>query len=154
VQERTNVKEWCLGFIISEDDDSVVLLRKGQTMHVGMWNGLGGKLEDKESAHDAMVRECKEESGLTIKEWTLVGYLRGTVDGNPWRVFVYVAPSTERINEITADWANKASLDTPYKIRIDSLAYMSLAPHTELLVVAARNKLKDKNAPLVQIMEV
>lgn len=148
------MKEWCLGFIVNRDPDEVVLLRKSKTMHVGMWNGLGGKLEPLEPALAAMIRECKEEANLDIPEWDLVGYLRGTNNGEPWRVFVYVAPLTTRIDEITSDWATKASMDIPFRINIENLGYMVLAPHTEVLVHASLAKLRKPTTPIIQIMEV
>lgn len=53
----------------------------------GMINGLGGKIEDGETAIDCMVREIREESGLVTKanSWIHLGLLRGS----DWSVEVF-----------------------------------------------------------------
>lgn len=60
-------------------------------MHEGMWNGLGGKVEDGETPEACAVREIKEESGLTVKHPILRGFITfPNFDGkNDWYVFVF-----------------------------------------------------------------
>jgi 8-oxo-dGTP diphosphatase len=41
--------------------------KKENDMHVGKWNGLGGKLENGESPEECAVREIREESGYVAK---------------------------------------------------------------------------------------
>ncbi len=41
-------------------------IKKPNDMHAGKWNGLGGKFEPGESPEDCVVREVREESGLSI----------------------------------------------------------------------------------------
>ncbi len=68
-------------------------IKKPNDIHEGKWNGLGGKLNPGESPDECVVREVKEESGLSIKNPKLRGVLTfPKFDGqNDWLVFVYVA---------------------------------------------------------------
>ena len=40
--------------------------KKDGDVHRGKWNGLGGKLDSGESPDECVVREIREESGLTL----------------------------------------------------------------------------------------
>lgn len=148
------MKEWCLGFVILPGH--VVLLKKSRTLHVGLWNGLGGKIEDGESAIEAMRREAKEESGLELN-WKHVGYLRGDKDGDPWRVFVYAADGINRareLAEVTADYAPQALADTAYRVQYGELPDFHLAPHTKALVYLAQDRIRYPGSSLVQLLEI
>lgn len=148
------MKEWCLGFIFTPDQNAVVLLKKSAHLHIDCWNGLGGKIEKDESALGAMVRECKEESGLDIPRWELVGYLRGGHDGiNPWRVFVYAAVGGVK-HEITAEWESNATKDTAFQIPLDELSAFKLAPHTQTLIYASLEKLRYPKTSLMEFKEL
>jgi 8-oxo-dGTP diphosphatase len=67
--------------------------KKQGDVHLGKWNGLGGKLEPGESPDDCVVREIREESGLTLKEPKLRGVITFPAfkPGEDWLVFVYTA---------------------------------------------------------------
>lgn len=59
-----------LGFLFTEDKLGVVLIHKrNPEWQRGMWNGVGGKMEELEGPWEAMVREFKEETGLFIDSW-------------------------------------------------------------------------------------
>ncbi len=51
---------------IIRDRDRILLAEKKRGFGVGFWNGYGGKLEPGETIEQALVREVKEESGLTL----------------------------------------------------------------------------------------
>ena len=42
--------------------------KKEGDVHLGKWNGLGGKMDPRESPDDCVVREVHEESGLTVSD--------------------------------------------------------------------------------------
>ena len=66
------------GFLFSQDLTHVVLLEKqSPAWQKGLFNGVGGKIEDGESPIQAMVRECEEETGVFISEnnWTRYAHL-------------------------------------------------------------------------------
>lgn len=148
------MKEWCLGFIITPHEEEVILLKKSKTMHIGLWNGVGGKLENNESAHDAMKREGLEEAGFECN-WKHVGYL---AKEGEWRVFIYAARGLREdimpLQQVlaTSTWGCKP--DTPYRVPMSELASLKLAPHTRNLIYMAQDKLLYPNCGIVQLSEV
>ncbi len=68
-------------------------IKKENDYHEGKWNGLGGKFEEGESPEDCAIREVLEESGLTIKNPKLHGFISFPLfDGKEdWYVFVFTA---------------------------------------------------------------
>ncbi|NCQ18471.1 MAG: DNA mismatch repair protein MutT [Ignavibacteria bacterium CG22_combo_CG10-13_8_21_14_all_37_15] len=68
-------------------------VKKENDVHEGKWNGLGGKFERSETPEECVIREIKEESGLTITEPKLKGFITFPMfDGlHDWYVFVFVA---------------------------------------------------------------
>jgi 8-oxo-dGTP diphosphatase len=70
------------GFLFSRDRKRVLLIRKRRpAWQAGKLNGLGGKIEAAETPLQAMVREFREEAGLTIDDWQEVL----TITGADWR---------------------------------------------------------------------
>lgn len=73
-------KEYVLGFIFSTDLKKIALLRKNRPeWQSGLLNGIGGKLEYSENPLEAIVRECKEETGVFISEadWNYFAFFDG-----------------------------------------------------------------------------
>jgi 8-oxo-dGTP diphosphatase len=60
-----------VGAVIVEND-RFVLVRRGTEPHKGEWTIPGGMLECGESLHEAVIREAREETSLTVKPITLV----------------------------------------------------------------------------------
>jgi 8-oxo-dGTP diphosphatase len=76
--------------------------KRPNDIHAGKWNGLGGKFEAGESPEDCVIREVREESGLTIRTPHWHGLLTFTnFKGSDWYVFVYTADDFE--GELTQD---------------------------------------------------
>jgi len=72
-------------------------VKKANDMHQGKWNGLGGKLNPGETPEECAVREIYEESGLTVRNIYLKGFLTFPAfsKDEDWYVFVYVAEDFE-----------------------------------------------------------
>lgn len=71
---------YSLGFAFSPDHSRVLLIKKTRPeWQAGLLNGVGGKVEQDESTHDAMVREFKEETNIdTVPEnWAEFGLHSG-----------------------------------------------------------------------------
>ncbi|HOW28182.1 MAG TPA: 8-oxo-dGTP diphosphatase [Elusimicrobiota bacterium] len=68
-------------------------IRKKKDVHAGKWNGLGGKFLPGESPEDCVIREVKEESGLSLirPRWHGVLTFPAFSHGEDWRVFVFTA---------------------------------------------------------------
>jgi 8-oxo-dGTP diphosphatase len=85
-----------LGFILSEDRKSVLLVHRNkrpEDQHLGKYNGLGGKMEAGEDALSCLKREIKEEAGIDC----LRTELRGTINwpgfgpnGEHWFGFIFL----------------------------------------------------------------
>jgi len=101
-------------------DDSVLMIHrvgKKNDIHHNKYNGLGGKLEEGESPYDCVIREIKEESGISIKNPVFKGILNfPCFDGkNNWIVFVYVAKVSSKrfesdLREGVLEWVKKKDL--------------------------------------------
>ena len=80
---------------ISNMDKTLMLhrIKKENDMNKNKWNGLGGKLIPGETPEECVIREVKEESGLSIDSPTLKGIITFPKfdDIDDWLVFVYIS---------------------------------------------------------------
>lgn len=58
-------------------------IRKDNDMNHDKWVGIGGKFEDKESPEDCVLREVKEETGLTLTHMEYRGIVTFVSDKYP-----------------------------------------------------------------------
>lgn len=66
------MKRYVVGFLFDTGCGQVALLEKNRpAWQAGKLNGIGGHIEDGETAREAMVREFREEAGIEIKSWEL-----------------------------------------------------------------------------------
>lgn len=90
--------------------------KKEGDVHRGKWNGLGGKLDAGESPEECVVREMREESGLTVLDARLRGVLTFPAfkAGEDWLVFLYTASRFEGALGVCAEgdleWVEDAAL--------------------------------------------
>lgn len=85
-----------LGYILSPDQRSVLLVHRNARpgdLHLGKYNGLGGKLEPDEDVVAGMRRELREEAAVEATELSL----RGTISwpgfgkgGEDWLGFIFL----------------------------------------------------------------
>ena len=68
-------------------------VKKEHDLNHDKWIGIGGKFEDKESPEDCLLREAKEETGLTLTQWQYRGLVTFVSDLYP----------TEYMHLFTAD---------------------------------------------------
>lgn len=76
--------------------------KRENDMHLGKYNGLGGKLEAGETPRECAIREVKEECNLQVDELKLAGVItwNPNIDCKRWIGFVYV------ITKFTGDVIN------------------------------------------------
>ena len=80
-----------LGFLFSTKATHVALIRKQKPVwQKGYLNGIGGKIEENETPHNAMIREFQEETGMCFSEWAHC--LTFTCDGGVVYVFKGYVP--------------------------------------------------------------
>lgn len=127
------MKYYVLGFIFNSEGYMVQLIRKNRPeWQAGRLNGIGGKIEPNENPLEAMVRECREEAGVTINEWDLFTVM----EGGDFKVWVFrafddvafkaVRSKTDEI--ITAHYSNDIS------------TYEKVISNLKWLIPLARNK--------------
>lgn len=79
---------------LKEDGRTLMIhrIRKANDMHLGKWNGLGGKLNPGETPEECVTREVYEESGLEIVNPLLKGILTFPkfAKNEDWYAFVFV----------------------------------------------------------------
>lgn len=105
---------------LTAGDQVLLIHRQGRPddLHLGKYNGLGGKVEPDEDVVAAVRREVREESGLELVQ----PRLRGTIswpgfgsDGEDWFGFVFTAdtwtgePKTEN-PEGVLEWVSRERL--------------------------------------------
>ena len=79
-----------------EQDGCLLMLhrvKKVNDENKDKWIGVGGKLEDRESPEDCLLREVREETGLTLERWRYRGLV--TFVSDKWE--------TEYMHLYTAD---------------------------------------------------
>ena len=101
-----------------EKDDSYLMLHrvsKKNDVNKDKWIGVGGKFEDKESPEECLLREVKEETGLTLTSYRLRGIV--TFVSDRWvteYMFLYTADGFEgemsACDEGELEWVPKSEL--------------------------------------------
>lgn len=66
---------------------------------MGMWNGVGGKIEESESAIEGIIRETFEETGITLQEVIYAGDVTWQSNRGDAGMYVFIAelPKKEEV---------------------------------------------------------
>jgi 8-oxo-dGTP diphosphatase len=63
----------CVGAVIRDESGRLLMILRGHDPGRGLWSIPGGRIEPGETAERAVVREVKEETGLTVTCGPLLG---------------------------------------------------------------------------------
>lgn len=87
------MQRYVVGFCFDEDLKHVAIVKKNRPDYqAGLFNGIGGKIEFRETGKAAMEREFFEETGVRINQDTWVHFGDKT-DGKSFLVKVYYSTS-------------------------------------------------------------
>lgn len=121
----TKHTHYVAGFMFSPDQQHVALIRKDKpAWQAGKLNGIGGKVEDNETACEAMIREFEEEAGLKTLEsqWNHYCSMKGrtseegdTFEVNFFAIFGFLA----QLQSMEAEKIEIVPLSAIYPGRID-----------------------------------
>ena len=88
--------------------------RKKNDVNAGKYIGVGGKFEAGESPEECLLREVKEETGLTLRSYAFRGVVTFVFDGESEYMFLYTADGFEGTltdcNEGELHWIDKDAL--------------------------------------------
>lgn len=111
---RSNLTTLCY----IERDDSYLLLhrtKKENDINKDKWIGVGGHFEQDETPEECLLREVKEETGLTLNAWKLRGII--TFMSNEFHteyMFLYTADSfsgdISECDEGVLEWIDKSQV--------------------------------------------
>lgn len=78
-------------------EDKLLLLNRFKSPNMGLWNGIGGKIEQGEALRQSILREIYEETGLTISESTIdfggvVRWVSNSFDSGMYLFYCELAP--------------------------------------------------------------
>ena len=97
-------------------DKEVLLLhrvKKKNDLNHDKWIGIGGKFEEGESPEDCLLREAKEETGLTLTRWRYRGIVTFISDQCPETEFMHLFTadgfegSLKECDEGDLEWVEK-----------------------------------------------
>ena len=105
-----------------EKDNKYLMLhrtKKKNDVNKDKWIGIGGKFEERESPEECIVREVKEETGLTLKSYKLRCIV--TYVSPSWETeYMYVFTSDDFEGELASE-CNEGDLQWIYKSQIANI---------------------------------
>jgi len=139
---------------ILRSEAGFLLLRRSKEPNLGKYIPVGGHLEPFETPRAAVIREVKEETGISIEEPRLSGIMTETspTDYN-WIVYIYTAdvPAIPPVEcaEGTLEWVAPERLDTIPIPTTDGFIYDCLS-RSEFFVFDA---VYDENVELITLVD-
>ena len=101
-----------------EKDNKYLMLhrtKKENDLNEGKWIGVGGKFEKDETPEECLLREVKEETGLTLTKYRLRAVI--TFQSNEWETeYMYLFTASEftgrltNCNEGDLEWIDRHEL--------------------------------------------
>lgn len=87
--------------------DEVLLINRNAAPLMGLWNGVGGKLEQGETPEQSVIREIQEETGIKVEDVQHKGIVTWNIDGEKQGgMYVFVVdlpPSTSFQTPLSTD---------------------------------------------------
>lgn len=105
---------------IEQKDQYLMLhrVKKENDINHDKWIGVGGKFKENETPEECLLREVKEETGLTLTKYRYRGLLTFIYEDMEAE-YIYLFTATEYMGELTE--CDEGNLEWVDKARIDSL---------------------------------
>ena len=104
---------------ITRGDDVLMLhrVKKKNDINKDKWIGIGGKFEGEESPDECLLREAREETGLTLTSWRCRGVVTFLCEGIEGEfMYLFTADgfegSVKDCDEGTLEWISREKLDS------------------------------------------
>ena len=78
-------------------------VKKKKDVNQDKWIGVGGKFEGDESPDECLLREVKEETGVTLTDWRFRGVVTFLTDGGWEGEYMYLFTATGWEGEFVTD---------------------------------------------------
>ena len=59
-------KNYVVIMLFNKDANKIFLVKRNKEPYKNCWNGIGGKIENNETWQEAAIRECKEETNVSL----------------------------------------------------------------------------------------
>ncbi|WP_136604873.1 NUDIX hydrolase [Paenibacillus dokdonensis] len=92
--------------------DRILLLNRNKSSWMGMWNGVGGKLEPGETPRESMLREIMEETGIVPERLHFKGLVTWLTESRKTGgMYTYMAELPEEFHYPTPIQTDEGILD-------------------------------------------
>lgn len=88
-----------------KDKKKLLLLNREKNPNMGMWNGVGGKIEENETPLECVLREVYEETGIALLDVEFGGKVVWKSNRGDSGMYVFIA-----------DLPSGTSYNTPFKV--------------------------------------
>ena len=95
-------------------------VKKARDVNHDKWIGVGGKFEGDESPDECLLREVREETGLTLTRWRFRGVVTFLTDGGWEGEFMYLFTADGWTGEMARDCA-EGDLEWVPKDQVEAL---------------------------------
>ena len=109
-------------------NDEILMLNRERKPTLGIWNGVGGKIEENETPLECGIREVKEETGLDITDVRLCGVKQFMHRDGLYRYIVFLFKTNQYSGELKSSdegevfWIEREDL-AKYK-QVDGFEHM------------------------------
>ncbi len=104
--------------MIRDDEGRLLLIKRGHEPGAGLWSLPGGRIEPGETDTEALVREMREETGLTVKVGRRLGSVRrpglggDVIDISDYAATIIAGRLTPGDDAADARWVDTAELES------------------------------------------
>ena len=112
MNDTTKYTRWVAGLLFNAKGELALVAKTHPAWQAGKLNGVGGKINEDESAALAMQREFKEEAGVDVEGWKEFALLK-VQDG---QVHFFVAHGNYELQSMTDEQVDWFDISNPTKL--------------------------------------